>query len=76
MGNSLLQFIKENNVLIGKLAKEIGLTHQGFMKKVKGLNSFKAIEILKISKALNLSIEDVNKLFFKGELNASLHNKI
>lgn len=76
MERGLLKLLREKEVPIGVFARSIGLTHQSLIRKAKGEYEFKASEILKISNKLNLSFDEVNGLFFKGELNASLHNKV
>jgi DNA-binding Xre family transcriptional regulator len=49
------------------LAKEIGLSHATFIKKMHGKAPFKDSDILKIKDALDLSSRDLIRIFFKEQ---------
>jgi len=51
------------------LAKSIGMSPGGLNNKAIGKNEFRSTEILKIAKVLHLSMDDVNSIFFDGEVN-------
>ena len=52
------------NVTKGALAKALGLSGMGLYKKVNNLSEFKASEIARASKVLNLSQSEMNTIFF------------
>lgn len=60
--------IVENNLRIIDVASAIGLSEQGFHKKLHNASEFKASEILAISRVLNLRYEDVDQIFFESKL--------
>ena len=51
-----------------KLAKILGITEAGLYLKLSNQTEFKASEIAKLSKALNLSVEEQQKIFFGQEM--------
>ncbi|NOW85583.1 DNA-binding XRE family transcriptional regulator [Clostridium beijerinckii] len=51
-----------------KAAEELGLTEKSYNHKENGKTEFKTNEILKISSVLNLTIDDVNEIFFDNSL--------
>lgn len=46
------------------IASELSLSEMGFYKKAKGITEFKASEMYKLGKLLNLSSEDMSQIFF------------
>lgn len=60
--------IVENNLRIIDVASAIGLSEQGFHKKLHNTSEFKASEILAVSQILNLKYENVDQIFFEGKL--------
>jgi predicted transcriptional regulator len=56
--------IDKSGIKIYALAEACGLTPQGLYKKLSGKSDFRCTEIICISKALNLSNEDRNAIFF------------
>ena len=56
--------INKSGIKIYALAKACGLTSQGLYNKLNGKNDFRCSEIICLSKALNLSPEDRNAIFF------------
>lgn len=56
--------INKSGIKIYALAEACGLTPQGLYNKLNGKNDFRCSEIIYLSKALNLSPEDRNAIFF------------
>lgn len=52
-----------------KLAEHLGLSEQAFYNKIQGDTEFKGSEIKGLAKVLNLSMKDVNTIFFDRDLN-------
>ena len=46
------------------LAEKLGITREGFYKKLNNATEFKASEIAKCSQLLNLSDEERDRIFF------------
>lgn len=59
----------KNNVSNRDLAMMIGLSEQALYNKINGTTEFKNSEIKKIAEFLNLSLQDVNNIFFDGMVN-------
>lgn len=57
--------IRKNGYTKKQIAKEIGLTEQGFLLKINNKNEFKASEIQKLCLILNCSRD----IFFANEVN-------
>lgn len=51
-----------------EFAKELKMSHKSYNQKALGKIPFKSDEILEISSLLNLTKEDINKIFFDGKL--------
>lgn len=66
---SLRAMIAKNGITNRHLAKELGLSEQTFYNKMVGASEFKNSEIKTITKELNLSLDDVNKIFFDNDVN-------
>ena len=47
-----------------ELSKDIGISYSALYKKLRGLSTFNAIEIKKISEVLGLSNEEIFDIFF------------
>ena len=60
--------ILENGLRIIDVASAIGVSEQGFRKRLHNPSEFKANEILAVSRVLNLRCEDVDQIFFEGKL--------
>ena len=56
--------INKSGIKIYALAEACSLTPQGFYNNLNGKNDFRCSEIICLSKALNLSPEDRNAIFF------------
>lgn len=56
--------IEKSGYRIGFVAKQIGLTYQGFLKKVSNKTEFKANEIQGLCVLLNLSSAEKEAIFF------------
>lgn len=52
-----------------KLAEHLGLSEQAFYNKIQGDTEFKGSEIKGLAKVLNLSMKDVNTIFFDCDVN-------
>lgn len=52
-----------------KLAEHLGLSEQAFYNKIQGDTEFKGSEIKGLAKVLNLSMKDVNTIFFDRDIN-------
>ncbi|MBS6715405.1 MAG: helix-turn-helix transcriptional regulator [Dialister sp.] len=52
-----------------KLAEHLGLSEQAFYNKIQGDTEFKGSEIKRLAKVLNLSMKDVNTIFFDRDVN-------
>lgn len=50
------------------LASALGITDKTLDHKVSGKSQFKASEIVALAKALGLTLEQVNEIFFDGAL--------
>ena len=52
-----------------KLAEQLGLSGQAFYNKIHGDTEFKGSEIKCLARVLNLSMQDVNTIFFDQVVN-------
>ena len=52
-----------------KLAEHLGLSEKAFYNKIQGDTEFKGSEIKGLAKVLNLSMKDVNTIFFDRDVN-------
>lgn len=50
------------------IAKQIGLTYQGFQKKTNNQTEFKATEIQTLCKLLNIDIQEKEEIFFANDV--------
>lgn len=60
----LREKIDESGYKIRFVAKKIGITYQGFLKKINNESEFKASEIQGLKELLNLTDEERDKIFF------------
>lgn len=60
----LMRIINDSNFTKSEIAEQLGLTRQGLYNKLNGEKEFKASEIRKLSKILNLADEEKNQIFF------------
>ena len=56
--------IRDSGMTITAIAEKSGILRETLYNKLNGSVDFKASEILRISKTLNLSIEDRDSIFF------------
>lgn len=52
-----------------EIAAQLGVSEQAFYNKMNGKAEFKNSEILKLAEMLNLSMNEVNLIFFRGCVN-------
>lgn len=67
--NALREKIVESGMSIVHIAKKIGITREGFYKKMNNETEFKASEIQKLKEVLLLSNEERDSIFFSNKLN-------
>lgn len=60
----LREKIDESGYKLRFVAKKIGITYQGFLKKINNESEFKASEIQGLKELLNLTDEERDKIFF------------
>lgn len=60
----LTSCIKSKNMDVVSVAKQLGLTRQGFWKKLTGRSEFKQSEIEKLTRLLELDADTQYKIFF------------
>lgn len=56
--------IDESGYKLRFIAKQIGITYQGFLKKINNESEFKASEIKNLQDLLNLTDEERDMIFF------------
>lgn len=56
--------IKRSGLTKRKLAKELSLSEMGLYKKINNITEFKASEIYKLCRILEIEDEDMNEIFF------------
>ena len=56
--------IKDSGMTVVSIAKKTGVSRETLYNKLNGSVEFKASEILSISDALSLSVEERNEIFF------------
>lgn len=62
--NMLRAKIDESGYKLRFIAGKLGITYQGFLKKINNETEFKASEIQILKELLNLTEEERNKIFF------------
>lgn len=65
---SLSKAISDSGMTITFIAKKIGITREGFYKKLNNETEFKASEISSLQSILNLSNKSRDKIFFAGKV--------
>lgn len=60
--------IADSGMKITAIAKKIGITREGFYKKLNNETEFKASEILALQKILRLSNKKRDEIFFAKEV--------
>lgn len=60
--------IADSGITITAIAKKIGITREGFYKKLNNETEFKASEISALQKILNLSNQKRDQIFFAKEV--------
>ena len=58
-----------------EMADILGITHVTYSHKENGKHEFTRKEISTISKVLNLTLEDVNEIFFDSKITKCIINK-
>lgn len=71
----LNKYISNSGLKKTYIANELKLSLYGLRKKLSGNTEFKASEIYDISKILNLSLEEVNLIFFANYSEFNSHKK-
>lgn len=56
--------LDESGYKLRFVAKQLGITYQGFLKKINNETEFKASEIQALKEFLNLTDEERDKIFF------------
>lgn len=65
----LREAIDKSGMSIVAISQKIGITREGFYKKLNGETEFKASEIITLSKILGLSKLDRDKIFLPNKVN-------
>ena len=60
--------IHQSGLKVGFIVQTVGLSHNGFYKKLRGKTPFRTAEIYVISDLLRLSDADKNAIFFADEV--------
>lgn len=63
-----LKISKSNKTIVG-ISNELGISREGFYKKLNGETEFKASEIVKLSKALKMNNNERDLIFFDTIVN-------
>lgn len=50
------------------IAKQVGITYQGFLKKINNETEFKATEIQILCELLNIDIQEKEEIFFTSSV--------
>lgn len=66
--NALRKSIQESGVSISFIARKIGITREGFYKKMNNETEFKASEISCLKKVLNLTNSERDAIFFAKQV--------
>jgi predicted transcriptional regulator len=61
--NKLLYFIKNRGYKVEEFCEKVGMNKSKLYRRIKN-NSFVISEIWKISEFLNLTLDDINSIFF------------
>lgn len=60
--------LDESGYKLRFVAKQLGITYQGFLKKINNETEFKASEIQALKDFLNLTDEERDMIFFTNEV--------
>lgn len=69
----LTNIIEERGFTKNEIAEQLGLTRQGLYNKLNGEKEFKASEMRKLSRLLNLSSNDKDRIFFNDYVDKSVN---
>ena len=69
----LTDIIDESGFTKKEIAEQLGLYRKGLYNKLNGEKEFKASEIRKLSRLLNLSGSDKNQIFFNDYVDESVN---
>lgn len=64
----LRQKIDDSGYKIAFVAKQCGLTYQGFLKKLNNETEFKVSETMVLKELLHLTDEEWEEIFFKNDV--------
>ena len=56
------------------IAKQLGITYQGFLKKINNESEFKATEIQTLCNLLNIDIQEKEQIFFTQNVDKTSTN--
>ena len=70
--NSPGEFGKCLKCSTGELAKMLGITREALYNKIRNETEFKASEISRVAKVLNLTQREINEIFFAKSVNFHL----
>ena len=62
--NMLKKKIEESGYKLRFIANKLGITYQGFLKKINNETEFKASEIQTLCNLLNICLQDRESIFF------------
>ena len=65
---ALQDAIKRSGLKRTFIAQQLGISYQAFLNKERGLSQFNQSEIMKLWTMLNLSNDDVHKIFFNCDV--------
>lgn len=65
----LKEKIKESGMTVKAIAEKSGILRETFYNRLKGNGEFTASEIVSLTKVLNLSISERDKIFLNEKLN-------
>lgn len=73
----LRMYIRESGLKLSFIAYKIGISVQALINKIEGKTEFKASEISKLCKLLNIDLLGMNVIFFANnvEYNSTLQSK-
>lgn len=61
--DELKEIIDSKGIKLGFIAKELGITYQGLLNKLQCKTKFNAVEISILKDILNLSLEEIDRIF-------------
>ena len=73
----LRMYIRESGLKLSFIAYQVGISVQALINKIEGKTEFKASEISKLCKLLNIDLFGINAIFFANnvEPHSTLQNK-